>query len=185
MTNPISNSSHLTDPMLALALLMLENDHSREQSDAVALARARDEQRRAMNDAVRALHDAADAVANGALLQGGLSLAGGAASCTGAVGVAARAKNDSTPLLAGLSSGGNAALTLGAPAFALVGEAPQLEAEAEAKAAEQRRTQASWAADDASESRARTRAGVDHTLDAVENALDAQHQANIAVLSNY
>jgi hypothetical protein len=68
---------------------------------------------------------------------------------------------------------------------ALVGEAPKLAAETEAKAAEHRRTEAGWAADDASESRERTRARIDHTLDAVESALDAHHQANVAVLANY
>lgn len=185
MTNPVSNSRNVTDPMLELALLMLENDHARERSDAVALAEARDEQRRALTDAVNALHDAADAVAIGALLQGGLVFAGGAASCAGAVGVAAREQGRPTPLLAGLSSGGNAALALGAPANALAGEAPRLSAEADARAAEHRRTEASWAADDANESRERTRARIDHTLDAIESTLEAHHQANVAVLSNY
>lgn len=185
MTFPVSNSSNITDPTLALALLMLENDQAREQCDAVALARAREEQRRAMQDHVSALHDAADAVATGALFQGALTLAGGAASSAGAVGTAARAQGDATPLLAGLSNGGNAAITLGAPVAALVGEAPRLDAEAEAKAAEHRQMEASWAAQDADESRERTRARIDHRLDVVENALDAQHQTNIAVLSNY
>lgn len=185
MTIPISNSSDLRDPMLALAALLLDDDHARERNDAAALARAREEQRRAMHDAVDALHEAADSVATGALLQGGLTLAGGIASGAGAVGAACRTERGSTPLLAGLSSGGEAARGLSAPVFALFGDAPRLEAEADARAAEHRRTQASWQADDASGSRQRSLARIDHTLGAVENMLDAQHQLNIAVLSNF
>lgn len=183
MTNPISNSN-ITDPLLALALLTLENDHAREQSDAVALAHARAEQLRALNDRVEALHDAADAVQTGALLQGGLALAGGAASSAGAIGTAMQKQGEVTPLLAGLSSGGSAALALSAPAYALVGEAGRLAGEAEAARADAEQTRAKFAADDASESRERTRARVDHTLAAIDDALDAHHQTNIAILSN-
>lgn len=185
MTIPVSNSSRFTDPMLAFAALLLENDHARESNEAAALARARSEQQHAMNDAVKAMHAAADSVANGALLQGGLTLAGGVAGSAGAVGVAARAGEGTTPFLAGLSSGGDAAQRLAAPVFALAGEAPRLRAEADAKAAEQRRTRASWAADDASDHRERSLTRIDRTLDAVENALEAQHQTNIALLSNF
>lgn len=183
--DPVSHSRSFADPMLELATLLLENDHARERSDAEALARARVEQQRAMNDAVEALHDAADSVATGALLQGGFALAGGVASSAGAVGLAVRAEGGTTPLLAGLSTGGNAANALAQPMYALVGEAPRLEAEADAKAAEHRRTLSSWAADDASDDRERTRSRIDQTLGALENTLEAHHQANIAVLSNF
>jgi hypothetical protein len=183
--DPIRNSTTtIVDPMLALAALMIDNDHAREKSETEALDQARAEQRRAMDEAVEQLYDAADAVTTGALLRGALTVAGGAASTAGSVGTTAL-EGETTPLLTGLTSGGNALRELAAPVFDLVGQAARMQAEAAAKRAENEATHAGWAAADASDNRERLLQKTDRNLDGIENALDAEHQTNIAILSNF
>jgi hypothetical protein len=182
--DPIRNSSAaIVDPVLALAALMIDNDHAREKSEAEALDRARAEQRHAMEEAVEQLYDAADAVATGALLRGALTVAGGSATTAGSVGTISQDK--ATPLLAGLTSGGNALRELAEPVFDLVGQAARMQAEAAAKRAENTATHAGWIAADASDNRERLLQKIDRNLDAVDSALDAEHQTNIAILSNF
>lgn len=179
-----SSTTAIVDPMLELAALMIDNDHAREKSEAAALDQARAEQRRAMEEAVEHLYDAADAVATGALLRGGLTVAGGAASTAGSVGTT-MLKGETTPLLTGLTSGGNALRELAEPVFDLVGQATRMQAEAAAKRAENTATHAGWVAADAIDNRERLLQKVDRNLDAIDNAIDAEHQTNIAILSNF
>ncbi|HEX6275506.1 MAG TPA: hypothetical protein VFZ53_20840, partial [Polyangiaceae bacterium] len=73
-------------PLTQLAELMVHADFVRSEADEQTLRAAREAQKRAVAEEVRALHAAADAIAEQAWLQGGMAVAGGALQCVGSAG---------------------------------------------------------------------------------------------------
>jgi hypothetical protein len=179
MTNPIGGSG---DPLFALASMLVERDNLRAAIDDENLRAARNEERRALAEQVAALHDAADHVRTGALISGGLTLAGAGASAylSGLTpgSDAAKRRIDSGKSVA------NGVAELAEPAGAFLGHAERLHAEAEAKQAEGRGADAAARAEDARRHGERLGREIERSLDAIGQALDTEAQGNLAIIAN-
>jgi hypothetical protein len=179
------------DPMVGLAVLMLENAERLGELDRQRLNDARQAMEQASAAEIEALHDAADAVARGALVKGGLTLIGGAISFGAAVNGAGATRQ--------LASGGTEAVnpkadlvlrtgnsvgSLAEPMAALAGDVPSRHAEAEAARARHENASARFDADEAqSDARAEERQA-DAVLDGLGQILDTETQGNLAILGN-
>jgi hypothetical protein len=163
----------VSDPMLALAELMINTDHLRSELDRQNLEAARQAQREAMQRQVASLHEAADDVRTGALFEGGAVVLG--ALTTGA-GTLADSKL--------VHEAGGALHAMASPVGKLAGDAPRMHSEARAKQAEQEAEQAGWRADDARDHRRRVAENSDRTLDRVSQIIESEHAGNFAILAN-
>jgi hypothetical protein len=180
------------DPMVGLAVLMLENAERLGDLEQQKLDDARRAMERASQAEVEALHDAADAVATGALVQGGLTFVGGAVSCgavlsgagatepTTAGGTAAVSPRADTTLRAGGSLG-----ALAEPMSALTGEVPRRHSEAQAATARQESNRASMDAEDARSGAEREEQQGSAVLERLGQILETESQGNLAILGNF
>jgi hypothetical protein len=180
------------DPMVGLAVLMLENAERLGELDRRRLDDARQAMEQASHAEIEALHDAADAVVRGALVQGGLTVVGGAVSF-GAVwnGAGATQKNGAggtqpvNPRAdAALRVGGSLG-ELAEPMGKLAGDVPRLHAEAEAAAARQNGESAAFDADEARNGLLAEERQADAVLDRLGQILDTEAQGNLAILGNF
>jgi len=162
------------DPTVQLAVLMLENASLADAIDREQLEAARQAEERASADRVAAMHDAADAVAAGAWVQGGLTVLGAGTSIGG---VAADTK--------ALDFAGGGASALAEPVGTLFGAVPKLHAEAEAASAADAANRAGYAAEDARSHMARVDQHAGAVVDLVTKILDAEAQGANAVLGNF
>jgi hypothetical protein len=180
------------DPMVGLAVLMLENAERLGELDRQRLNDARQAMDQASAAEIEALHDAADAVARGALVQGGLTFIGGAisfgAACNGAgatrgfPGGRTEAVNPKADLTLRI---GDSVGSLAQPMAALAGNVPSRHAEAEAAKARHESENARFDADEAeSDARADERQA-DVVLDHLGQILDTETQGNLAILGNF
>ncbi len=179
MTTPIGGGG---DPLFALASMLVERDNLRAAIDDENLCAARNEERRALAEQVRALHEAADHVRTGALVTGGLTIAGAGASAylsglTPANDAAKRRIEVAKDVANGVTE-------LAEPAGALFGHAERLHAEAEAKQAEARGADAAARAEEARRHGERVDREVERSLDMIGQALDAEAQGNLALIAN-
>lgn len=185
-------SSVSGDPMVGLAVLMLENGERLGELDRRRREEARQAMERASAAEIEALHDAADAVATGALVQGGLTVAGGAVSF-GAVWNGAGATK---PKAGGGTEASNPAAdralrlggTLGAladPLSRLAGDVPRAHAEAEAAEARHQNERARFDADEAQSDLTAQERQADAVLDRVAQILDTEAQGTLAILSKF
>ena len=206
------SQSAITSPELVMMQMMIENDEVQSQADKAARDSAREVQRQAMQDELEAIEDQASAIRTGALIEGGLQIAGGSLTLTGAVASAEAqaappaheysneelkmaATNDdlwnaihppeaSAWTVPSLQVGGQVATGLAQPAGKLFGEAAQTDAQHDAKAAAQQQQQASWLAEDAETHRQKVEKHAETVMQQVQGIVETQHQTTVAVLSN-
>jgi hypothetical protein len=193
-----------------LATLLVHNDFVRAEADEQNLRAAREAERRAMNEQIRAMRRAADAAFVSALVQGGMAAAGGAMQCASSLGLIGNTKPadgdcaTDTPLGATFASRtqddvdremcahrleamGKAGCALGAisaPAGALLGTAEK-RADVDAAQARNAAERADARADDAARHRDRVERHTDAVLDLVEGTLDSEQQGHFAILANF
>jgi hypothetical protein len=180
------------DSTLQLALLMLENAEHLGELDRQRLENARQSMERASAAEIEALHDAADAVAMGAFVQGGMTFIGGAVSCgavlngAGATPLASAGGTESrSPETdAALSIGGNIR-DLAGPMSTLAGDVPRRHAETRATMARHQRETASFDAEEAKNSAQDNERQADAVIDRLGQILDTEAQGNLAVLGNF
>lgn len=173
----------ISDPMLALAALLVERDEQRADIDDQTLRAARAEEQRQLATEVSALHEAADDVRLGGWVQGLTTVAGGAAT---AVGHAISPVDDTKkePWQNALISSGQSVKELAGPVGALSGQAGRADDEADAKQAEARGSAARARAEEALRHRERLEQSLARSLDAIDQTLDAEAQGNLAIIAN-
>jgi hypothetical protein len=176
------NDLSSVDPMLALAELMLNADDLRAKADEDALRSARRDQQQALREEVDALHEAAGDVRCGAWVEGLATVAGGT--------MAAVAHGD-TPLgqqptgwRAALLESGQALSRMAGPASRELGEAPSMDAQAEAKQAEQEGADAATRGELANRHHERVLDDQDRMLATLESVLHSESQGNLAIIAN-
>ncbi len=176
------NDVGATDPMVALAQLMLNADELRAQSDEDALRTARRDQQLALRDEVRALREAADDVRVGAWVEGLAAGAGGGASALA---------HAITPLEekpagwgAVLLESGHALGAMAGPAGREFGEAPRMDAQADAKQHEQESADAGTRAELASRHSERMRDDQERLVATLGDVLESEAQGNLAIIAN-
>jgi hypothetical protein len=157
----IVNSSN---PMLALAELLIDSDYQRAELDRQNLQAAREEQRAAQAREVAALHEAADCVAAGALAEGLFKVAGAGLSAAG-------------------EASGSVLSSLSEEVGKQVGDAPRMHAEARAKQAGYEAEDARLRAEDAREHQQRVAEHSDRILDAAATVMESEHDGNLAILA--
>jgi hypothetical protein len=180
------------DPMVELAVLMLENAERLGELERQKLDDARRAMEWASQAEVTALHDAADAVALGALVQGGLTFVGGAVSCGAVLSGAGATQPTSAGGTEALSPRADATLraggglgTLAEPMSALAGEVPRRHADAQAATARQESERASMDAEDARSQAQREDQQSRAVLDRAGQILETASQGNLAILGNF
>src|SRR5687767_10991914 len=160
MTMSTVTNTAVTSPELVLMQMMIENDELQSQADKASRDSAREIQREAMEDELEALEDKAAAIRTGALIEGGLQVAGGSLTLAGAVTSAPASETKTIDAVSdpsepsiwtvpSLQVGGHVATGLAQPAGRLFGAANESDAEHDARAAAQEQEQASWLAEDA------------------------------------
>jgi hypothetical protein len=165
----------MTDIALTeLATLIVQNDFLRGEVDDQNLRAAREAERRAQEQEIAAMHDAADAISTGAWVQGLTAAAAGSTQCYASV-----------ERIDALDKGGKGLAGMAEPVGALVGDAPKARADANAAQARNAASRADARADEADQHRARVERQTDHVLDLVEGTLESQHQGNFAILGNF
>jgi len=176
------NEVEAMSPMVRLAELMLNADEARAKSDEDALRAARQAQQQALREELHALHEAADDVRVGAWVEGLATVAGGTMTAT------AYAKTplgkDPTSAMAALLKSGEALEKMGAPLGRELGEAPSMDARADAKQAEQAGADAATRAALADRHHERVRDDQDRTLATLESILESESQGRIALIAN-
>jgi hypothetical protein len=183
-TNEPGETAVVRDPLLELAVLLVENDFLRAETDDRNLRAAREAERRAMAEEVAAMHDAADAIATQAWVQGGIALASGAAQCAGSIGQIGKPTNEDEVFEA-LGKGGEGLSGIATPAGMLLGGDEKAHADADAREARNAAEQAGWRSDDAARHRDRVERHTDSVLELVEGTLESEHQGNLAILANF
>lgn len=166
-----------SDPMIALAQHELEVDNLSADMDAQDLRTARNQEQAALKQQIEKLHEAADDMRRGAIVQGAFSLAG--AGC--GMGGDLMNKGLGATLLKGA---GTAFSSLAAPMGRWTGDVPQKNDEADAKLAEAHVADARSRAEEADHHRQRTEQASDRTLSALDNILSSEAQGNLAVIAN-
>ena len=176
------NDVSSADPMVALAQLMLNADDLRAQSDEDALRAARQDQRQALGREMAALHEAADKQRVGAWVEG---------LATGAGGLMSASAHLFTPLgknptgrMGALLEGGQALERLAGPAGRELGEAPSMDAQAEAKQAEQESADAATRAELANRDHDRVLDDQERTIGRLETILESESQGDLAIIAN-
>jgi len=177
-----------------LAMLVLRTQQSQRDADHDALEVARDDYQRALASEVDAMHSAANQVFWGAVAQGSLAIAGGAASVYG--GLDSRSAitdalhaHDQVALQTALKPGvfetsGSALETLAAPMGKLVSSSDGEDSLADAKAASGEGEQAKWRIDDLKNNINRSNDISDKTTQWLSSAVDKDDASTRAVLSN-
>ncbi|HEV8244648.1 MAG TPA: hypothetical protein VGP93_02680 [Polyangiaceae bacterium] len=178
----MSNVSGISaaSPELALAEMMIESDFQLSQADREAMVGARKAERAAMKDELEAKEDEASAIRSGAILQGSLTIAGGSLAVGAEVGKANGASSCKK-----LEIAGQASTDLAGPFGKFFGDAAAKDAEHDATAAEQAQEQAKWIADDADKHADEADKHSEAMMQQVQDIIDTQHSATIAVLSNF
>ncbi|HEY3497509.1 MAG TPA: hypothetical protein VGK73_22585, partial [Polyangiaceae bacterium] len=145
---------------------------------------ARAAQREAMKQQVAEMHEAADAVQTGALVEGAFTAAGAAVSGTATAlepGVTTAGGRTRTEVAGEV---GVALRSMASSAGELAGDAPRMHHEANAKQAEHEAERASWQADDARQHGERVANHTDRMLEQVSAIIDGEHAGNLAILAN-
>jgi len=176
------NEFSAASPMVQLAELMLNADEARAQADEDALRAARDAQQQALQSQVEALHDAADDVRVGAWVEGGAALAGGLMTATAHL---------ETPLgekpagaMAALLDSGQVLGQMASPLGRELGEAPSMDAQANAKQAEAEGADAGTRAEMANRHHERVRDDQDRVIATLQDILESESQGNLALIAN-
>jgi hypothetical protein len=191
------------NPLAELAALMVHTDFVRSEADDQALRAAREAQQRAVAEEVRAMHDAADAIAKQAWIQGGMAAAGGTLQCVGsaaqlgksadlpeaasaeATQVAIAKSEDRCRPWQLVAEGGETLETIAGPAGQLIGGTARADAEAGAREARGDAEQAGLRADEALQHRQRVERHTDAVLELIEGTLESEQQTNLAILGNF
>ena len=176
------NDLSSVDPMVALAELMLDADDLRAQSDEDELKSARREQQLALREEWRALHEAADHVRTGAWVEGCAAVASGALA--GIAHAKAPLGKEPTGSLASLLACSSALGHMASPLGSELGEAPSVDAQADAKQAEQEAADAATRAELAHQHHERVLDDQDRMLATLQSTLESESQGNLAIISN-
>jgi hypothetical protein len=166
-----------SSPELELLAMMIENDSVLSEADRQARDAARSAQRDAMEEELEAIAKQADAIRIGAILEGGLTVAGSGLSFTHVVENGP--KEDGSLSVAGKGISG-----LADDVGQYFGEACQKDAEHDAVAARQDQQQASWLQDDAESALETSERHAEQMLEHVQNILRSKNDGTAAVLSN-
>ena len=183
-SEPAGETTVVRDPMAELAALLVENDFLRTEIDDQTRRAAREAERRAMAEEVKAMHEAADAIAIQALWQGGIAFAGGAAQCAGSIGQIGEPTDKHNEFDAWIK-GGKGLSDIAGPAGMLMGGDDKADADADAREARNAAEQAGSRAEDAAQHRERVERHTDSVLELVESTLESEHQGNLAILGNF
>jgi hypothetical protein len=163
-----------SDPTIQLVAMMIERDAEQDVNDAERLAGARRAEYEAGREQVEAMHRAADAVATGAWIEGGITVVGGAVSVGGIAG-------DSKSLEAAGASTSSLAESVGR----LHGEVAELLASADAERARQIAQQASHRGEGARSHMESTDRHSETVTNLLERIVEERAQGNAAVLSRF
>jgi hypothetical protein len=177
------NDVSSTDPMVRLAELMLNADEARAKSDEDALRAARQAQQQALREELDALHEAADDVRVGAWVEGAATVAGGTMAAT-AYAETPVADLEPTHALAALRKSGEALEKMAAPLGRELGEAPSMDARADAKQAEQEGADAATRAELANRHHERVLGDQERTLATLQSVLESESEGNLALIAN-
>lgn len=158
-----------------LAVLLLESEEHQKEMHREELASARDDYRTALAHEVQSLREEADAKFRGALVQGTLAAASGAA---GVYGAASLPESAQTNWQLEASQG------LGRLSEPLGGFAGKTYALADAKAAQGNEEAARWRLDDAREATKAADAHQSKTLDWLGSMVDRDAATTAAILAN-
>lgn len=184
MASPVS-AVPISDPMLALAELVVERDNQQAKLDDEELRAAHQEQRQELARQVAALHDAADDLRTGALVEAAVSVAGTAVSIYGTLDMpTGNQKPDLAREMKATVLTGKSIQDLAGPLGRVFGAAPEADDRARAKEADGRAADAGYRADQAQHHRDRVERMLDNELDTVESTLDSAAQGNLAVIAN-
>lgn len=179
-----TTSIALSDPMLALAALLIESDHLRGELDHQNLQAARNAQQEAMARQISALHEAADDVRTGALVEGALTAGGAVLSGISTVCSAEATSPEAATNAKLLGQAGGAMHDMAGPAGKLAGDAPRMDAEADVKQAENEASQAAFLVADAQDHQQRVADHSDRILDQLAQLIETEHAGNLAILAN-
>ena len=171
-----------SDPMVQLAALMLEADELRAKTDEDELRAAQRARMQALDAEVHALHEAAHQTRVGAVVGGIAAAAGGAAAALGSglTPVGKQPTGDAGVLL----KSGEALEQLAGPLGRLLGDGPSLDAQADAKQAEQQAADAGTRRDLAQQHHDRVRSEQDRTIATTESIIESEAQGNWALIAN-
>jgi hypothetical protein len=172
------------NPMAELAALMVQNDFLRGEIDDQNLRSAREAQQRALAREVHSMHEAADAIRDGAILEGSLAVAGSGVQCAGSFGQVGDTSDSPLSTWRAVESGGKALSDSAEPAGKLVGDVERTHAEARAREARGDGEAAEGRADEARQHRDRVERHRDAVLQLVESTLESEQQTNLAILGN-
>lgn len=174
----MSTTITASDPAIALAAREIELDNVNADLDAANVREARNQEQAALAQQIHELHEAADDVRRGALVQGAFSLAGAAASFCGKDVMKPGIGADLT------KEAGAAATALAQPMARWTGEVPQRHDEADAKLAEAHVSDARARVEEAEQHRQRMEQASDRTLSTVDAILNSEAQGNLALIAN-
>lgn len=176
------NDLSSVDPMVQLAELMLEADELRAKTDEDELRTAQRARTQALDAEVHALHEAADDTRVGAWVGGLATAAGGVAAAVGS-GLTPVGK-EPTGGAGALLKSGEALEQLAGPLGRMLGEAPSLDAQADAKQAEQQATDAGTRRDLAQQHHERVRSEQDRTIATADSIIQSEAQGTWALIAN-
>lgn len=177
------NGVSSADPMVALAQLMLSSDELRAESEDAALRTARREQQQALSAEVDALKEAADKTRVGALVEGVTTGVGGMMS-SAAYAVTPLEEDKPKGGAAVLLESGHALIGMAGPAGREFGQAPSMDAQADAKRAEQESADAGMRVEIANRAHDRVLDDQDRTIATLDTVLQSESQGNLAIIAN-
>jgi len=172
---------NLSGPTARLAELMLDADFRRDEVDQESIESARREQHDALGEQIHALHEAAHHTRIGAWVEGALGVGGAGLSVTATVGKPCNKTGANELKLLGRL--GAAMDGVAKPMGKLTGDAPAAESTADAKRAEQKRTDAGARADQAQRHRDRVQSNEDFVLDELKSIQETESQGHFAIIA--
>jgi hypothetical protein len=185
----------LTTAGASLAMLVLDTQAIERQAGHERLEAARDDYQAALAEEVSKMHEAADQVFWGAIAQGAVAIAGGAASVYGAVGQHAEiskalAAGDDGQLQLALKDDlsqvlGRALEPLAVPVGKVASGSDGEHARAAAKSASGKGEQARWAIDDAKERIEQAEQTAERATQWAANLVDKQDAALSGLITDF
>jgi len=174
-----------SDPTVQLAELMLNADELRAKCDQDDLRAAQQERRQALEQEVRALHEAADHMRTGAWIEGGMTALGGVATAMSyGFGTDATKVTGPTGDWGVVLKSGEALEKMSTQVGILVGGAPSQDDQADAKQAEAEASDAQTRAESARQHLERLHTEQDRTIASAENIIESEAQGTWALIAN-
>lgn len=167
-----------------IALIMLNNENAREESERAEREQARAERQAAAEQEVQALVDSAEALRLGAWVSGTIAVAAGGLTVAGGVMRLDAECSDDIAEAKLFGDSGEVLGRLAGPADTLVGQSQSQLHQAEAKRAAFLGEQAGWRAGDADDGLRTVERNRDRALDALEAINEGERATTNAVIQN-